>query len=74
MLCSQIALFSAVLTAFIVPATQNLFPNSNNDSSDPTGSLPPSTACTSTERVHALLLSAHHCGVSCQHLHLAAES
>ncbi|KZS88901.1 hypothetical protein SISNIDRAFT_489748 [Sistotremastrum niveocremeum HHB9708] len=33
-----IALFSAVLTAFIIPATQNLFPNSNDTPSD---SLPP---------------------------------
>ncbi|KZS88950.1 hypothetical protein SISNIDRAFT_528177 [Sistotremastrum niveocremeum HHB9708] len=36
-----IALFSAVLTAFVVPATQNLFPSSNNSPGNPTDSPPP---------------------------------
>ncbi|KZS88634.1 hypothetical protein SISNIDRAFT_489875 [Sistotremastrum niveocremeum HHB9708] len=36
-----IALFSAVLTAFVVPATQNLFPSSNNTPGNPTDSPPP---------------------------------
>ncbi|KZS88958.1 hypothetical protein SISNIDRAFT_469665 [Sistotremastrum niveocremeum HHB9708] len=36
-----IALFSAVLTAFVVPATQNLFPSSNNTPGIPTDSPPP---------------------------------
>ncbi|KZS86355.1 hypothetical protein SISNIDRAFT_492029, partial [Sistotremastrum niveocremeum HHB9708] len=35
-----IALFSAVLTAFIVPATQNLFPSSNNTPGNPAGPPP----------------------------------
>lgn len=38
---TQIALFSAVLTAFVVPATQNLFPSSNNSPANPTDSPPP---------------------------------
>ncbi|KZS88898.1 hypothetical protein SISNIDRAFT_469790 [Sistotremastrum niveocremeum HHB9708] len=37
----QIALFSAVLTAFIIPATQNLFPSSNNTPGNPGGTPPP---------------------------------
>ncbi|KZS88938.1 hypothetical protein SISNIDRAFT_489598 [Sistotremastrum niveocremeum HHB9708] len=36
-----IALFSAVLTAFVVPATQNLFPSSNNTPGNPTDPPPP---------------------------------
>ncbi|KZT38017.1 hypothetical protein SISSUDRAFT_1047589 [Sistotremastrum suecicum HHB10207 ss-3] len=36
-----IALFSAVLTAFVVPATQNLFPSSNNTPGNPTDAPPP---------------------------------
>ncbi|KZS88953.1 hypothetical protein SISNIDRAFT_489610 [Sistotremastrum niveocremeum HHB9708] len=35
-----IALFSAVLTAFVVPATQNLFPTTNNTQTDPTSAPP----------------------------------
>lgn len=38
---TQIALFSAVLTAFVVPANQNLFPSSNNSPGNPTDSPPP---------------------------------
>ncbi|KZT38018.1 hypothetical protein SISSUDRAFT_1119885 [Sistotremastrum suecicum HHB10207 ss-3] len=36
-----IALFSAVLTVFLVPATQNLFPSNNNSPGNPTDSAPP---------------------------------
>lgn len=36
----QIALFSAVLTAFLIPAIQNLFPSSGNTPSDSPPPLP----------------------------------
>ncbi|KZS88956.1 hypothetical protein SISNIDRAFT_489612 [Sistotremastrum niveocremeum HHB9708] len=45
-----IALFSAVLTAFVVPATQNLFPSSNNTPGNPTD-LPPPLPKVSAENV-----------------------
>lgn len=36
----QIALFSAVLTAFLIPAIQNLFPSSTSSASDSPPPLP----------------------------------
>ncbi|KZT31993.1 hypothetical protein SISSUDRAFT_1056084 [Sistotremastrum suecicum HHB10207 ss-3] len=48
-----IALFSAVLTAFLVPATQTLLPASSNDSGNSTSSTAPPLPPRSDEAVCA---------------------
>ncbi|KZT33199.1 hypothetical protein SISSUDRAFT_1054518 [Sistotremastrum suecicum HHB10207 ss-3] len=64
---TQIALFSAVLTAFVVPATQNLFPSSNNSPGNPTDSPPP-VPKTSAQDVCILYYLAENSDLGCRSL------